>query len=315
MRKINEKVTVAIPVYNGEDFIDKTLKSIVAQTRKVDHILICDNNSTDTTIQIVKRVQKENPDIVFQIQINEKNLGHRKNFNKCMALAGDDYLLIMSCDDLLKPDAIEKQLDFFRKHPEVAVVAGKYAVIDEKGNLKRAGVKSEIVIYNQGEILNFLIETDSWIHQSVSLMKMEYIRNVGFFDDRYLGFDELYWPKVLQQYSIAVLGDVLMDMREHSNQDGSLAYLKKYKEELKYLKAKRDTARYEKDPEKVKQAYKVMRKSIFHSSIRMGDIVWRDYKKPLLAIKYWFFAVRQYPGSLCKKFFYKNMYDIVVRSR
>ncbi len=232
-----------------------------------------------------------------------------------MELAEDDYLLIMSCDDLLKPDAIEKQLDFFLKHSEVAVVAGKYDTIDEKSNMKRPGVRTETVIYQKGEILKFLIETDSWIHQSISLMKMEDIRNVGFFDDRYLGFDEIYWPKVLQQYAIVVLGDVLMDMREHSNQDGSLAYVKKYKEELKYLKAKRDTARYEKDPEKVKQAYKVMRKSIFHSSIRMGDIVWRDYKKPFLAIKYWLFAVRQYPESLLQKFFYKKIYNIILSSR
>ncbi len=43
MRKINEKVTVAIPVYNGEKFIQETLNSITNQTRKVDRILICDN--------------------------------------------------------------------------------------------------------------------------------------------------------------------------------------------------------------------------------------------------------------------------------
>ncbi len=315
MEKSNETVTVAIPVYNGEKYISDTLQSILNQTRKVDRILICDNRSTDKTIQFIERIRKENPDFNFQIRINEKNLGHRKNFNKCFQLCNDDYLLITSCDDLLKPDAIEKQLAFFAKHPEVAVVAGKYDTVDEKGNLIRPGVRTETVIYKKGEILKFLVETDSWIHQSISLMRMKYIRKIGPFDERYLGFDELYWPKVLQQYAIALLGDILLEMREHTNQDGSLAYVRKYKEELKYLRAKRETARYEKDPEKVKQAYKVMNKSIYESSFRMGYIVWKYYNKKLLTIKYWFFAIRHYPASLRKKIFYRNLFNIIIRSK
>jgi len=315
MKKVEEKVTVAIPVYNGEDFIGETLMSIITQTRKVDHILVCDNQSTDNTLKVVNEIKSQYPEIEFQIHKNEKNIGHRKNFNRCLELACDDYLMIMSCDDLLKPEVIEKQLEFFKKHPDVAVVAGIYDTIDEKGKLKRKGIKTKTTIYAKGEILKFLMETDSWIHQSVTLMKMKHIKNIGFFDDRYLGFDELYWPKVLQKYPIAILGDVLMEMREHTNQDGSLAYVRKYKEELEYLRAKRDTARYEKDPERVKKAYKVMKKSIFYSSFRMGYIVWKDYNKRFLAIKYWFFAVRQYPASLRKKYFYKNLFNIIIQSK
>jgi len=312
MKRKNEKVTVAIPVYNGEDFIGETLKSIIAQTRKVDHVLICDNQSTDNTLQIVNKIKNEHPDIEFQIHKNEENLGHRKNFNKCMELCNSDYLLILSCDDILRPHTIEKEIKCFKENPKVALVAGKYDMIDENGtfigNNRKVDNPEDTVVFKKGEILEFIKKTASWVPQSMVLMKMKYIRQIGMFDDRYLGFDELYWPKVLQRFSFVILGEVMLDIRLHQKQDGSLAYISKYEEEMKYLEARKALAYLESSKSRIKKIKKYLRRQVSNSSFMMGEIVWKRYKKYLTALRYWLYGIRQAPVYVLKRFVVKRFH-------
>ena len=303
---MNEKVTVAIPVYNGEKFILETLKSILNQTRKVDHILICDNQSTDNTLKIVRKIKNKHPDIEFQIHINKKNIGYPKNYNTCLTLCNTDFLLIISSDDLLRPDTIEKQLRFFKMHPDLAVVGGQYSVIDENGKFLRKIIKTnQTFIFKKGEILEFIEKTASWLPQSLALMKMKYIRKVGEFDYQYLGFDELYWPRVLQYYSIAMLKDILLDLRSHKEQDGSLAYINKSKEVIKYLEERKKIAEFENETIRNRKIKKILKKQIANSSIMMGNKSWKDYRKYILAIKYWKYALVQDPNYVIKKHLFK----------
>jgi len=306
MNLMEKKITVAIPIYNGEKYILETLKSIAKQTLKVDQILICDNISTDNSLSIIKNFAEEHVDLEIRINVNPKNIGSLKNFNKCLELSNTDFLLIIGCDDLLKPDAIEKQMQFFSKNPDVALVGGQYNVIDQGGKFLREIRKAEnTVIFRKGEILEFIEKTASWIPQSMVLMNMKYIRKIGKFDDRYLGFDELYWPKVLTRYPIAILKDVLLDLREHEEQDGSLAYVSKFNQVISYLEARKDTKNFENNPERVLQLKKILHKQVTLSSLFMAQKAWNDYKKYKIALKYYYYGFRQSPVFITKRYMIK----------
>lgn len=141
---MKKEVTVAIPVFNGEKFILEALESIVKQTRPVDHIVVCDNHSTDKTVSIINQFKSKNEEVDIQLHINPTNIGNIKNYNKCLKLCRSDYLLILSSDDKLKPDAISKLAAFLDDHPNVAFVVGEKDIFDESGNiiataLKKAG--------------------------------------------------------------------------------------------------------------------------------------------------------------------------------
>ena len=74
-------VSVAIAAYNGAEYISAQLDSILAQTVKVTEIVICDDNSTDGTWDILLECRKKNPEL-FRIFQNEKKLGCAGNFEK-----------------------------------------------------------------------------------------------------------------------------------------------------------------------------------------------------------------------------------------
>jgi len=309
---MEQKITIAIPIYNGEKYILETLQSIANQTQKVNQILICDNVSTDNSLNIIRKFAEEHRDLEIKIKINQSNIGSLKNFNRCMELSDTDFLLIIGCDDLLKPDTIKKQIQIFSENPDIALVGGQYNVIDKNGKFIREIRKTdETIVFQKGEIFEFIEKTASWIPQSMVLMRMKYIREIGNFDDRYLGFDELYWPKVLASHPIALLKDVLLDLREHDEQDGSLAYISKFNQVIEYLNARKETINYETRPEKKKKLIKTLHKQIANSSLFMARKAWNDYKKYKISIQYYYYSLCQSPNYIIKRYSIKAVHPFV----
>ncbi|MDO9153719.1 MAG: glycosyltransferase [Paludibacter sp.] len=93
-------ISVALCTYNGEKFIEEQLNSILNQTLPVEEIVICDDGSTDNTLNIINLFEQNNRNIkVFR---NKNNLGTIKNFEKAISLTSGDiiftgYLLRASC--------------------------------------------------------------------------------------------------------------------------------------------------------------------------------------------------------------------------
>jgi len=120
-------VSVCIPVYNGETYIFKTLSSAVNQTYKNLEIIIFDNCSTDKTGEIINTFK----DSRITYHLNDKNYGLAINFLKCLHAAKGDFIKILSADDLLKTDAIEKQANALINNPDVSICITATNVINE----------------------------------------------------------------------------------------------------------------------------------------------------------------------------------------
>jgi glycosyltransferase involved in cell wall biosynthesis len=99
---MKSKIITAVPVRNGEEFIQQTLESLARQTVRPDRVIIFDNRSTDRTVKIARNFKE----ITCEFSIAEKE-GQCMfaNFNRCLALAGEtDYLHILHADDLIEPN-------------------------------------------------------------------------------------------------------------------------------------------------------------------------------------------------------------------
>ena len=100
-------VDVLLATYNGEKYLDEQLNSLINQTFKDINIFISDDNSTDKTINIIKRYMEIDPRIKLMV-INKKKLGFVGNFEKLLKYSKADYLMLSDQDDIWFLDKIEK---------------------------------------------------------------------------------------------------------------------------------------------------------------------------------------------------------------
>ena len=100
------QISIILCSYNGEKYISEQIDSILNQTFKNFELVICDDQSTDNTMRIVKSYANKDPRIKWHI--NENNLGYIKNFEKGISLAKGENIALSDQDDIWSFDKIEK---------------------------------------------------------------------------------------------------------------------------------------------------------------------------------------------------------------
>ncbi|MDE6968878.1 MAG: glycosyltransferase [Eubacterium sp.] len=125
------KVSVCIPVYNGEKYITQAVESVLSQTYKDYELLIVDNHSTDHTLEKVTRFSDER----IRLIKNDKNYGMLENWNICLRQARGEYIQILCADDFLEPECLEGKVRILEKYQDVVLVFGSSKVVNAEGKL------------------------------------------------------------------------------------------------------------------------------------------------------------------------------------
>lgn len=128
------KTSVALCTYNGEKYIKEQLDSILNQSLLIDEIVICDDNSTDATHDIINEYCSKFPSI-FKFYINETNLRSVKNFEKAISLCTNDVIFLSDQDDIWHTEKNKDYIEYFNTHPEIDVIASNGFCIDENSNV------------------------------------------------------------------------------------------------------------------------------------------------------------------------------------
>lgn len=123
-------ISVAICTYNGEKYIKEQLLSIINQTKKVDELIVCDDNSSDNTIKIVKDIL-EKYRVNYKIYINESNIGVSNNFFKAINYCTGDIILTCDQDDVWLDNKVEHILEEFDKDEDIVLVFSDAYIVDE----------------------------------------------------------------------------------------------------------------------------------------------------------------------------------------
>src|SRR5688500_4585887 len=124
-------VSVILPAYNAEPFLEESIKSILAQTHSNLEVIIINDGSTDGTFATMQRMAAADPRV--KVVDNGKNLGLIATLNKGLDLATGDFIARQDGDDISHPQRFEKQLQFFQSHEEVGLVGSAMEIIDEQG--------------------------------------------------------------------------------------------------------------------------------------------------------------------------------------
>ncbi|MFN0188213.1 MAG: glycosyltransferase family 2 protein [Bacteroidia bacterium] len=102
-------ISVIIPCYNVETYIEEGLLSVLNQTHPAREIICIDDGSSDNTIKIIRNLQEKFPNKIY-LYLNEKNRGATYTRNRGLAIAKGDFIQFFDADDILLPDKFEHQI-------------------------------------------------------------------------------------------------------------------------------------------------------------------------------------------------------------
>jgi glycosyltransferase involved in cell wall biosynthesis len=132
-KKGHPKVSLGIPVFNGENFIAYALDSLLAQTFQDIEIIISDNASTDNTEEICQ--QYAAMDSRIRYIRNKINLGASKNFNQLFETSRGEYFKWAAHDDLCAPEFLEQCVKILDNKSSYVLCYSKTKVVDDKGEI------------------------------------------------------------------------------------------------------------------------------------------------------------------------------------
>ena len=127
-------ISIAMATYNGEKFIEKQLKSILDQTLQVDEMIICDDCSSDNTVEIIKNFIEVNSISNWRLIVNEKSLGCSRNFFKAVEQCKGDLIFLADQDDIWENNKIEIMTDIMNERPDIYVLNCMNSFIDANDN-------------------------------------------------------------------------------------------------------------------------------------------------------------------------------------
>jgi len=120
------KFTINLVTWNGERFIDACLSSVSAQSFQDYSVLIIDNNSTDSTRQIIAERFPQ-----FKVIAHKDNFGFAKAHNQAIHWTDSEYVICLNQDIVLAPNFLQQMVDYLDKNPKIGAATGKICRLDE----------------------------------------------------------------------------------------------------------------------------------------------------------------------------------------
>lgn len=132
-------VSVLMGIYNCADTLEEAVDSIKAQTYENWELIMCDDCSSDDTLEVARKIAETDDRIV--VVRNDKNITLAPTLNRCLSVAKGEYIARMDGDDICDPTRFEKELKFLQNNPEYALVSTRMNMYDENGIFRTTIVK------------------------------------------------------------------------------------------------------------------------------------------------------------------------------
>ena len=212
----NPLVSICIPVYNAGKTIERTIESIINQTHKNIEILVVDNQSTDTTLERVRKY--DDPRIrIIENPVHFKCAEY--NWNTCFTHTLGEFIALFHADDVYSPDIIARQLDTFKKFPFVVGVFTDGNIIDEQDKvIDTFRIPTEIAgdtPYEYRELLPVFLEHGDFLLCPSAMIRGNTYRSLEPF--RYDQFgsasDFDMWLRVARIGPIVIINEKLINYR------------------------------------------------------------------------------------------------------
>lgn len=140
--KSTPKVSIIMPCYNSEKYIEKAIQSVLEQTYRNFELIIIDDDSTDKTWEIIEQYAKKDFRVICTKK-DENEKGISKSMNKGIEMARGKYITRMDSDDIIIPEKILRQVQFLDENEEYGICSVNIAMMDNLGNVYNENVYPE----------------------------------------------------------------------------------------------------------------------------------------------------------------------------
>ncbi len=217
-------ISVVMPAYNAEAFIDEALQSIFAQDYPALEVIVVNDGSTDATAQ---RVAAYGDRLRYFAQPNSggfpgspRNLGIRESRGGLIAF--------LDADDIMLPGRLRQQAEFLRAHPEVGVLFGDYQNFSAEGQVGDSHFRScprlqEIlggrpsVVLPPADATALLLRENVGIPSSMMMSRQVLDVAPGFSTEFRIGEDFHFYYRILRRFSLGIVDQVVSWRRIHGN--------------------------------------------------------------------------------------------------
>lgn len=224
----NPKVSIIVPVYNLDGYIEQSVRSLFAQSYQNVEIILVDDGSKDNSLSIIKQLAAVDSRVVYTSQLNG---GAAKARNTGLSLATGDFVTFVDGDDMLSPNAISDNIGYFIDE-KIDWVAFSIRRVDAEGNyIQTKGVYEDFIIPSHEEI-----SSESFVPYFYSrklsgvacaaIYRKSSIDSISFTEGKFYE-DSIYFIDLLCNTKNAILspkGEYLYVDRDGSSQKAALDY-------------------------------------------------------------------------------------------
>ena len=202
-------VSVIMPLYNAERFLDETIQSVLNQTYKNYELIIIDDCGQDGSLDIAKKYAKQDKRI--KIYSNKENKGIAYSRNRGLHEARGEYIALLDDDDIAMPNRLELQVKYLDNHPEIGTIGGNAQWIDENNNVIRETID---VVSDPDTIRMFFLFRNLFNNSEMTFRKSIVEKNGIKYHDGYYGMEDFhFWVCFLHFSKATMLTDLLLKKR------------------------------------------------------------------------------------------------------
>lgn len=183
---MNFRISIIIPLYNGEKYIRQTVESVISQTLKPFELIVVNDGSTDNSPKIIEAMVAN-----FPIKlIHQENAGQSAARNHGARLAEGDMLAFLDQDDIWYPNHLERLVAPFRENSRLGWTYSDVDEIDREGRLMTLGLLSTLPTKHPKRSLIDLLGEDMFILPSASVILKSAFDKVNGFDEQLSGSED-----------------------------------------------------------------------------------------------------------------------------
>lgn len=209
-------VSVVVPCYNHEKYVQDCIRSIIDQAYDNIELIIIDDGSTDGSVKKIEQMIDVCKQRFVRFEFRHRaNKGLCATLNEALAWCQGVYYSVIASDDMMLPEKTALQVDFLESHTDVSVLCTNMYFFNDDKILKTTNIKAKVYEFNE-------IFLNNKILAPTHMCRMDVIRFVGGYDENVMIEDWYMWLKILDHgFKISSITNVLVKYRWHGSNTSS----------------------------------------------------------------------------------------------
>ncbi len=211
-RPVTPEVSVVMSCYNASRWLAESVDSVLSQSHGSLELVLIDNGSTDETLRIIRDMEDSDARV---IGLSKQGSGLAESLNLGIDRSRGKWIARLDADDVCEPTRLERQLDLFRRHPELTLTGTGCVEIDEHGRF----LKQHRYPPHHNRLLSHLEHMQRFFPHSSAMYRADAVREVGRYRNRF-GWAEDWdlWLRLASVGQVECLREPLVRIRKHPAQ-------------------------------------------------------------------------------------------------